>query len=379
MDIVCFCHLRWDFVYQRPQHLLSRFAKKSRVFVIEEPIHTDQPPFLNVSQREDNLTIVTPHLPHGVGGDDAIRLQKELLRPYINGLGLREFILWYYTPMALPLAEAVPQPTVIVYDCMDELSAFKFAPADIREREARLLAEADVVFTGGHSLYEAKKDSHHNIHPFPSSIDKDHFAQAKTITEHPAEYAGIPQPRMGFYGVVDERFDIGLLRGMAAARPDFHFVIIGPVVKIEESVLPRAENIHYLGGRTYQQLPAHLAAWDVALIPFAINESTKFISPTKTPEYLAGGKPVVSTPIRDVVTPYGDKELVHIGNTADEFIRGIETGLAIRDDPGWRERVDAFLADISWDITWKKMVALIEETSVEKKSGNLKKRPNEYV
>jgi glycosyltransferase involved in cell wall biosynthesis len=262
---------------------------------------------------------------------------------------------------------------------MDELSAFKFAPADIKEREAMLLAKADVVFTGGQSLYEAKKHAHHNIYPFPSSIDKDHFAKAKDLKELPAEYANIPTPRMGFYGVVDERFDIEMLREMAAARPDFHFVIIGPVVKIEESTLPRADNIHYLGGKTYQELPAHLAAWDVALIPFAINESTRFISPTKTPEYLAGGKPVVSTPIRDVVTPYGDQNLVYIGNSAEEFIKGIEAGLAIRDDPGWKQRVNAFLANISWDITWQKMVELIDKASEEKKSGNLKKRPNEYV
>jgi glycosyltransferase involved in cell wall biosynthesis len=382
MDIVCFCHLRWDFVYQRPQHLLSRFAKSSRVFVVEEAIFTDNDPFLNVSNREDHLVILTPHLKHGTREEDKMQIQRDLLTPYFENAALGEFILWYYTPMFLPLASALPTPALVIYDCMDELSAFKFAPPELKENEARLLKEADIVFTGGQSIYEAKKHLHDNIYPFPSSIDKEHFAKARVLKEYPAEYDSIPQPRMGFYGVLDERFDIELLREMAAERPNWHFVMIGPVIKIDEQDLPKAQNIHYLGGRQYKELPEHLAAWDVALIPFAINESTRFISPTKTPEYLAAGRPVVSTPIRDVVTPYSDENLVYIGNNAPEFVKGIESGLAIRDDPGWLEKVDHFLADISWDITWQKMGTIINETKEQieaKRSDNLKQRPNEYV
>ncbi|RYY16780.1 MAG: glycosyltransferase family 1 protein, partial [Chitinophagaceae bacterium] len=311
MDIVCFCHLRWDFVYQRPQHLLSRFAKSSRVFVVEEPIFTDQPTFLNVSNRDEQLVIITPQINHGTPASGHIQAQVELLTPYFDNLGLEEYILWYYTPMAMPLASALPKPGLVVYDCMDELSAFKFAPHDIKEREAKLLEVADIVFTGGYSIYEAKKHLHKNIHAFPSSIDKEHFAKARVTQTLPAEYDNIPVPRLGFYGVLDERFDIELLRDMATMRPDCHFIMIGPVVKIEPETLPRANNIHYLGGRSYQELPDHLAAWDLALIPFAINESTRFISPTKTPEYLAGARPVISTPISDVVTPYGDEQLVY--------------------------------------------------------------------
>jgi glycosyltransferase involved in cell wall biosynthesis len=378
MDIVCFCHLRWDFVYQRPQHILSRFAKRSRVFVVEEPIFTEQPSFLNVSSRDEQLFIITPHLNHDTPGNNHIQAQLELLSPYFYSVDLTEFILWFYTPMAIPLASALPAPALVVYDCMDELSAFKFAPPDIKEREAQLLKAADIVFTGGYSIYEAKKHSHKNIHAFPSSIDKQHFAKARTIQVLPNDYENIPEPRLGFYGVLDERFDIDLLRDMSVLRPDCHFIMIGPIVKIDPEVLPRAENIHYLGSKSYQELPAHLAAWDLALIPFAINESTRFISPTKTPEYLAAGRPAISTPIRDVVTPYGDKNLVYIGNTATEFVKGIEWGLAIRDDPGWLGKVDEFLADISWDITWDKMVTLIKETK-QQKPDNLKKRPNEHV
>lgn len=379
MDIVCFCHLRWDFVYQRPQHLLSRFAKTCRVFVVEEPVFSDQKPFLDVSEKDEQLFVLTPNLNHGEDLKEIIDSQQELLLPYFQSSGLRDYILWYYTPMAMPLASALPAPSLTVYDCMDELSAFKFAPPDIREKESRLIEAADIMFTGGYTLFEAKKSAHKNIHAFPSSIDKEHFGKARTITDLPVEYSVIPSPRVGFFGVVDERFDIELLGNLSAARPDWHFIIIGPVVKIDPGILPLADNIHYLSGRSYNELPGHLAAWDVALIPFAINESTAFISPTKTPEYLAGGKPVVSTPIKDVVVPYGKKKLVYVGSNARDFERGIEWGLQIRYDPGWKKGVDDFLAGISWDITWNNMMNLIRKAIDSKQVLNLLKKPNEYV
>ena len=379
MDIVCFCHLRWDFVYQRPQHLLSRFAKTYRVFVIEEPVFSDQKPFLSVDAKDEQLIVLTPNLNLGEDQKEIIAGQQKLLSAYFQSSGLRDYILWYYTPMAMPLASALPAPSLTVYDCMDELSAFKFAPPDIQERESRLMEAADIMFTGGYTLFEAKKNAHKNIHAFPSSIDKEHFRKARTLTNLPVEYSAIPLPRIGFFGVVDERFDIELLRNLSAARPDWHFIIIGPIVKIDPAILPVADNIHYQGGRTYTELPEHLAAWQVALIPFAINESTEFISPTKTPEYLAGGKPVVSTPIKDVVTPYGEKELVYIASNAAEFEKGIEWGLQIRDDPGWKKNVDDFLAVISWDITWNNMMNLIREALDSKQVLNLLKKPNEYV
>jgi hypothetical protein len=232
MDIVCFCHLRWDFVYQRPQHILSRFAKRSRVFVVEEPIFTNQSSFLNVRSRDEKLFIITPHLNNEIPGAGHIQAQRELLSPYFHNLDLTDFTLWYYTPMAMPLASALPQPAIVVYDCMDELSAFKFAPPELKEQESKLLKAADIVFTGGHSIYEAKKHLHKNIHAFPSSIDKEHFAKARDTQKSPDEYSNIPRPRIGFYGVLDERFDIDLLRNMAAMKPDCHFIIICPVVKI---------------------------------------------------------------------------------------------------------------------------------------------------
>jgi UDP-galactopyranose mutase len=230
----------------------------------------------------------------------------------------------------------------------------------MRISEANLLARADLVFTGGQSLYEAKRGQHPRVFAFPSSVDAAHFARARREIEDPADQAAIPHPRLGFFGVIDERMDLDLLAAVADARPDWHLAIIGPVVKVDPALLPKRANIHYLGKKDYQELPAYLAGWDVALLPFAINESTRFISPTKTPEYLAAGKPVVSTPIRDVVRPYGMRGLVHIAATADDFVQAIAQALA-EDGDARMQRADAFLAQESWDRTWERMRRLIEE------------------
>ncbi len=305
MDIICFCHLRWNFVYQRPQHLLSRFTNERRVFVIEEPIFDAESAFLEETLTAENVRIVVPHLRHGLSEKENIDQQQLLLKEWHQQIGLNKYIAWFYTPMALPLAEALPAAELVIYDCMDELSAFKNAPASIKEKESLLLQKADLVFTGGYSLYEAKKDLHRNIYAYPSSIDKQHFLKARNLSVEPPDQLNIPHPRIGFFGVIDERLNIALLKEIALLRPEWHFIIIGPAVKIDPASLPVAANIHYLGSRSYEELPGYLSGWDVALIPFALNESTRFISPTKTPEYLAGGVPVVSTAIKDVVRPYG--------------------------------------------------------------------------
>jgi len=249
----------------------------------------------------------------------------------------------------------------IVYDCMDELSAFQGAPPELRQREADLFQQADLVFTGGQSLYEVKRHQHPNVYAFPSSIDVTHFVQARQAIDDPVDQANIPHPRLGFYGVIDERMDIDLLKGVAIARPDWQLVLIGPIVKIDPASLPQLPNIHYLGGKSYAELPHYLAGWDVALLPFARNESTRFISPTKTPEYLAAGKPVVSTSIRDVVRPYRDLGLVQIADSVPEFVAAVEVALqTAQKDSEWLDRVDAFLAQNSWDKTWASMSHLIE-------------------
>ena len=365
VDLMCFSHLRWGFVFQRPNHLLTRFSKHQRVFFIEEPIFTDGDEKTHIENYNDNLYVVTLHLPHGLPHEEVIKRQQKAINSLILQMQIKRFYSWYYTPMALPFTEHL-QPEMVVYDCMDELSAFKFAPVELAQREKQLFNKADVVFTGGHSIYENKKNAHHNIYSFPSSIDKSHFGKARRIKTEPADQASIAHPRFGFFGVIDERFDIDLIEAVAKAKPDWQFVLLGPVVKIDPATLPKYDNIHYLGGKSYEELPSYIAGWDIATIPFAINESTRFISPTKTPEYLAAGKPVISTPIRDVVSPYGNSGLVHIVSTAEEFIAVAETELKKKRRTAWLKKVDEFLQGNSWDRTWSQMVRHIEEVQTQR-------------
>jgi glycosyltransferase involved in cell wall biosynthesis len=370
-DLICFSHLRWDFVYQRPQHLLTRCAGERRVFFVEEPIFDNGSLSLEVSESSRNLYVVVPHLPEGLRSEVATTaVLKEMVHRMIREHQIKDYVCWYYTPMALDFTRGLT-PAAVVYDCMDELSAFKGAPTEIGLRERELFKLADLVFTGGYSLYEAKRNHHHSVHAFPSSIDREHFQMARRPLADPIDQQSIPHPRLGFFGVIDERFDIQLLEEVATLRPDWQFPIVGPVVKIHPDTLPRNPNIHYLGSKTYQQLPAYIAGWEVALMPFAQNESTRFISPTKTPEYLAAGKPVISTPIRDVVRPYGELGLVSIVNSPDEFITAAEQALSQKSDETWLNEVDAFLADMSWDETWSRMWQLIDDRLQGKSQATL--------
>ena len=379
MDIICFCHLRWNFVYQRPQHLLSRFAYQYRVFVIEEPLFDASVSYFETSLSKENVWVVTPHLPNNLDANNIIREQEILAKKIFLDFGIGDYIAWFYTPMALNIYEALPKAKLVIYDCMDELSAFKNAPPGISKKELLLMEKADLVFTGGYSLYEAKQNQHPAVFPFPSSIDKAHFSKARLDTTIPVDQSNIPRPRIGFFGVVDERFDIDLLRDTAVLKPEWQFVIIGPTVKIDPASLPIAPNIHYLGSKSYDELPSYLAGWDVAMIPFARNESTRYISPTKTPEYLAGGVPVVSTSIQDVVRPYGQEKLVYIADDPEEFIKGVEWALSNRSNSQWLKAVDDFLANISWDVTWLKMILLIQSKLKANQSRNQIKKENEYV
>ncbi len=367
-DVICISHLRWDFVYQRPQHLISRFGKNGRVFYIEEPIFADNETYLDITEHNDNIFVVVPHI-QCAEENEAVELQREMLDSLISSEKIDDYILWFYTPMALDFADHL-EPDLIIFDCMDELSAFRFAPPELIENEKRLMAKADLVFIGGQSLFEAKKDRHENIHAFPSSIDKEHFKQARNLKNEPGDQAEIANPKLGYCGVIDERMDTHLIAEMADLRPDWQFVMIGPVVKISKEELPRRSNIHYLGGKDYAELPAYLSGWDAALMPFALNESTKFISPTKTPEYLAAGLHVISTPIRDVIKPYGDKGLVQIAETAEDFTAAADKILARGNSDKWLTEVDEFLKDISWDKTWSAMVDLISKELSDRKHFN---------
>jgi UDP-galactopyranose mutase len=346
-------------VFQRPQHLLSRAARHGRVFFFEEPhFGTVDRPHATVTETQPNVHVVVPHLSDADRAHETAIL-RALLDDVIERESVRPDVLWYYTPMSLRFSDHV-DAGAIVYDCMDELSNFAGAPPGLRDLEGALLRRAGVVFTGGRSLYQAKKHRHPNIHPFPSSVDVPHFSTARSreMTD-PADQAEIPHPRIGFFGVLDERLDRELIAGAAAGRPEWHFVLLGPIVKIDPSSLPQAPNIHYLGQKGYADLPRYLAGWDVAMLPFARNDATRYISPTKTPEYLAGGRPVVSTSIADVIHPYADLGLARIADTPREFIAAVEAALA--DDPIERQQTaDTLLATMSWDATWQAMSAHID-------------------
>jgi UDP-galactopyranose mutase len=362
LDLVCFSHLRWNFVYQRPQHLMGRCARERRVFFVEEPESCDTPAHMEMEKDPSGVIVVKPYLPFGLTEEETNAAMQKLVDQLLAE-EIDEFILWYYSPMALNFSRHL-EPALTVYDCMDELSLFKGAPAKLKEIEQELISRADLIFTGGQTLYESKRNGHDNVYLFPSSIDAAHFGQARKKQPDPADQVSIPHPRLGFFGVIDERMDLELLSELAQARPNWHVVVLGPVVKIDPESLPKLPNIHYLGMKTYDQLPAYLANWEIALLPFALNDSTRFISPTKIPEYLAGGKPVVSTPIQDVINPYGKEKLVSIATTAGDFVTAIEDILKMRKEEtaSWLTRVEQQLSQNSWDYTWKRMMTLIEST-----------------
>lgn len=367
-DLLVFSHLRWDFVFQRPQHLLSRHAKYRRVFYFEEPVFgMTELPRLHLRETSENVLVVIPYLPSNIEPAKMEAALTDLVDELVYEEELIDYSVWYYTPMAVPFTRHL-EPRTIIFDCMDELSLFHGAPQSLIDMETELLERADVVFTGGHSLYEAKKHRHHNIHPFPSSIDYNHFSQGRQKLVEPDDQINIPHPRVGFYGVIDERFNAELLMQMADLRQEMQFIVVGPVVKIDPRTLPKRPNIHYLGKKDYHGLPLYLAGWDCAMMPFALNDSTKFISPTKTPEFLAAGKPVVSTSIKDVIHPYGHQRLVHIADKPEDFLDAIDLAMEERKALEWVDRVDHYLRDNSWDITFAKMAELEKKVS-RPKSG----------
>jgi UDP-galactopyranose mutase len=362
--IVAFSHLRWNFVYQRPQHLLSRLASQRPVFFIEEPeLDSGAFPHWERSNPHPNLHVYRPHTPIQAPGfhRDQVAALKPLIAELRKELGDESVLAWLYTPMALPLTRML-EPDAAVYDCMDELSLFLGAPPELLAREAELLEYADVMFTGGPSLYRAKQTRHPNVHCFPSSVDAAHFRltdPAGRKVSEAEDQAELPHPRLGFYGVIDERLDLGLLDALAAAHPEWQIALVGPIVKIDPATLPRHPNIHYLGQRTYGELPRYLAGWDVCLLPFARNDATRFISPTKTLEYMAAELPIVSTPITDVAEPYG--EIVYLGNTPKEFIVACEAALAASPVERARrtQQMREVLAGTSWDVTVSAMEKLL--------------------
>jgi UDP-galactopyranose mutase len=360
-SMIVFSHLRWDFVFQRPQHLMTRLAQHYDVYFFEEPRACEGKAWLEITAIAPNLHVCRPHTPNPASGFAAAQMPalQPLLEELIATRALVAPIAWFYTPMALPLLQAL-EPSLVVYDCMDELSAFLDAPPDLLEFERALLSAAALVFTGGPSLYRSKQSRHANVHCFPSSVEREHFGRARDSGIDHADQRHLPHPRLGFFGVIDERFDPEAIALMAQTHPEWQIVLVGPVVKIDPALLPRAANIHYLGQRTYAELPEFLAGWDVAMLPFAMNDATRYISPTKVLEYMAAEKPIVSTPVADVIEPYGD--IVHIGRRPQDFVlaceRALDEATDARDSRTARMRkvVDA----TSWDATADTMRLLLD-------------------
>jgi len=365
--LLCFCHLRWNFVYQRPQHIISRLAESMQVLLWEEPWFDATKCWAQRSFSANGVEVITPHLIEvmdAVAVDAALKvLLDEQLARFTEPL-----VRWYYTPMMLPFSRHLSAECT-VYDCMDELAGFDFAPPELPELERELLRTADVVFTGGVSLYEHKRSVHPSVHPFPSSVDVAHFGRARERCEEPIDQAGLGANRLGFFGVIDERIDLDLIAAVADQRPDWTVVMVGPVVKIEPEKLPQRPNISYLGPKTYDELPLYASGWDVALMPFAINAATRFISPTKTPEYLAAGLPVVSTPITDVVRQYGTLQGVEIATTADQFVASCAKLLELgrSQTAPWMVEADRLLSTLSWDKVVADMAGHIESHRAAKR------------
>lgn len=352
-NMVVFCHLRWGFVYQRPQHLISRMAKHYKILFIEEPI-----PFEPEEENEYNLEIINNNLHVLKPKVKSIAGVKEILEPLLKNNRIE--IGWLYSPSFSPLVTDFDFET-IVYDCMDELSLFKGAPRELITQEEFLLSEAHLVFTGGKSLYEAKKSSHENVYCYPSSVDRTHFKKAKENISVPEDMKNLQKPIIGYLGVIDERIDLDLLQKTAKLKPEMAFVMIGPLAKIGEDDLPREKNIHYLGMKDYKLLPNYLQAIDIAMMPFALNDATKYISPTKTLEYMAAGKPIISTAIKDVERDYN--HCISIVDTAEEFAHAIEQLWRV-DQGNIEQAYEKILERTSWDVTASKMLKNIQSVAV---------------
>lgn len=375
--LICFSHLRWDFVFQRPQHLMSRFAERRQVFFFEEPIVAPERGLNLRLCPITGVTVATPMMPDPTNVADIRILLDELVA------SVGPAVAWYYTPIAVAFSSHIKW-LATAYDCMDELSGFRFAPAEMRLREQRLINSADIMFTGGASLFAAKRHLHRNIHCAPSGVELAHFFSARSLLPEPADQASIRRPAIGYYGVIDERLDMELIAGIAALRPDWQIIMIGPVAKLTPEELPQAPNIHWLGSKAYQDLPAYLSHWDVALMPFALNEATRFISPTKAPEYLAGGCRVISTPVADVVSRFEGMSAVTVAKDAAGFVAATEAAMQ-RQDVSDFVAVDDLLATMSWDSIADQMTKLLAEAQQAKRlarpqsRAGLRKMTAEYT
>jgi len=353
VPIIVHSHLRWDFVWQRPQQILSRLAQRHPVLFLEEPVNSPDEPRLIISATRSGVIRAVPAFPREIEEPDekidaVVRLLVDAVREDPALVGRFDSpVHWFYSPMTAPAVLESFDSQGVVYDCMDELANFKFAPPTIAAREQFLLQRADLVFTGGHALYKAKSSQHRNTHFFGCGVDVQHFARAHAPdTIVPVEVASLPKPVLGYFGVIDERLDYELIELLAKQMPFASVVMVGPAAKVRPEDLPALPNVHWLGQRSYSELPALVKGFDICLMPFALNAATQFINPTKTLEYLAARKPVVSTAVPDVV--HGFSDLVDIGASRPDFVARIQQSL-LAPDPLRAERGVEKAQAASWE------------------------------
>lgn len=368
--IVVFSHLRWSFVWQRPQQFLSRFAESHPILFVEIAEFDGapgKPPRVVIETPQVNVTTLVVHFdPAAMSSAAVTDALKGAVRDAMADLGIASPLLWFYNPMDAGWVLGWMENRGIVYDCMDELSQFRGAHPALTSREKQLIEAADVVFTGGIELFEKKSKQHGNTHFFGCAVEYDHFAQAQNDDPIPDDLAAIPGPRVGWFGVVDERVDYDLLSEAAAQRPDLSFVIVGPPVKVDPKEFPQAPNLHWLGGRDYKDLPAYCRGYDVCMMCFALNEATEFINPTKALEYLATGRPVISTAVKDVVRQYGDT--VVIAHDTGEFLKAVDDALAGEQKEMVARGIEK-AKRASWENTVGEMQRIIDEAIVAKTSS----------
>lgn len=332
--IIVHCHLCWDWVWQRPQQFLSRLSQRHKILFVETigPDPELAAPLARFRQVPEfpNVTILRMQFPkwRWDDGDYVDTERRHLVQQFLEGPG-KDFvnpIQWFYDPMAVPGFAGQMGEVLTVYDCMDELSKFRGAPPQIVERELDLLERADLVFTGGRKLFESKSQFHDNCHFYGCGVDVEHFGKARAAqTTVPPEVAKLPQPVLGYFGVIDERMDYELVAHLADARPHWSIVLVGPLTKVDPEILPKAPNLHWLGQRAYADLPALCKGFDLCLMPFALNEATEYINPTKALEYMATGREIISTAVADVVHNFGS--VVKIARTREEFVLLCESAL----------------------------------------------------
>ena len=364
-DIVCFSHIRWSDAWRRPQHLLSRFARNRRVYFIEEPIAGEGPVRLEVQNKSDHLTIVIPHVSKLEDAHDREVTVRRLIDELLQEHYFEDYLCWYFTPNAIGYSRHL-SPSGVVYDCIDGLTENADVDPQLKQREEELLTKCNLVITSGPGLYDAKRKKHSRVHCFASGVDSDHFRKARIHHPEPFDQKIIPSPRIGFMGTLDNRVNFDLIRSVAKLRPQWHFVLVGKLRGIKESAIPAAPNIHYLGAKTYAELPHYLSGWDATILPYKHSEETRFLNPTKTLEYLSAGKPVVATSLRDVVRPFGKRGLVYIADTPFDFVRAVEKALMLSvNGKEWRSQVDSYLAQTSWEKTFNRIEELVKQVGHE--------------